>query len=1055
MDSTGSSPARETAEMETRMNTHQNPEMIENTIPTLLHCDIATPRWRTARLTPSASRLWRRAVGIPAVLLIAAQCVGTACGQTALTNGLAQDGAISAAAETGTWTIAATKGDRVVVQIAKLSGGAAFTPAIEILAPNGLPQGTRSGGVAARLDIQAEFTGTYTVNVTDANGTGTGTYRLRLAQVPLAFTVPTGDEGGPMTNGVSHQGTIDVGDLDLWTLSAGAGDRIVLQISKLTGGASFMPMIELFGPDGSRIGADHGVVAARLDSQAPVAGTYTVLVSDALQTGSGTYQLQLAQVPGAFTVPAGDEGGPLADGADQDGTIQLGDLDLWTFTAASGDLINLQITELTGGASFTPMIELFSPDGQRLREAQGGSGAALERVIESAGTYTVLVSDATLTGSGTYRLHLTRSTIAPLGANVLTNGGTVLGSISAAGETNHWIFPASVGNTLIVRIGKASGTTFVPWIRLLTPSGTQVGSASSSAGAEIAVAATNSGTFTVVVGDNSSGHNQTGTYRLTLAKPGSPIVVLPTDEGGPMTNGVMHTGMIDVGDLDVWNFTANAGDNLVVRMGELVSGSLTPYLRLYGPDGSLLDFASYATASQVAARATNSGTFTVVAGDFSSSYAGSGTYRLKLGKTGSPIVVLPTDEGGPLTNGVMHTGSIDVGDMDVWSFTANAGDSLVVRMGELVGGSLTPYLRLFGPDGSLLDSGSYATAAEVTARATNSGTFTVIATDLSGAYSGSGTYRLKLGKTGSPIVVLPTDEGGPMTNGVMHTGNIDVGDMDVWSFRADAGDSLVVRMGELVSSSLTPYLRLFGPDGSLLDSGSYATAAEVTARATNSGTFTVIATDLSGAYSGSGTYRLTQVRTGNPLFVSVGDEGGSFTGANSYDGTLDVGDLDAWTFTAWSGDSISLRVDELVNGSSLTPWLRLYGSDGTLLNTISGAATAQISRTAPSNGTYTVVLADLSGAYSGSGTYRLTVNGLTDGFKVRMLRATGGVPRLVAIGGVPDASFVLLSTTNLLVPVAQWTPVLTNPFTSQGVFNYTNASNPALPQQYFRFFDPN
>ena len=728
--------------------------------------------------------------------------------QGVLTNGLAQDGAMSASAETATWTVAATRGDRVVVQIAKLTGGAGFTPEIEIVTPNGSSLGVKTGGVAARLDVQAEFTGTYAVNVTDANRTGTGTYRLRLAQAPLAFIVPSGDEGGSLTNGVSHQGAIDVGDLDLWTFTVGAGDRIVVQVSEVTGGASFTPMIELFGPDGSRIGADPGGVAARLDAQAAAAGTYTVLVSDAAQTGSGTYQLQLAQVPGVFTVPAGDDGGVLADGADQDGTIQLGDLDMWTFTAAAGDLINLQLTELTGGASFTPMIELFAPNGDRRGAAQGGAGAALEKAIEIGGTYTVLISDAAQTGSGTYRLHLTRSSLAPPGANVLTNGGTVLASISSAGQTNYWTFPASVGDTTIVRIGKASGATFVPWIRLLTPGGTQIGSASSSAGAEIAVTATNSGTFTVMVSDNSAGRNQTGTYRLTLAKPGSLVVVPPGDEGGPMTNSASATGTIDVGDLDVWSFTANVGENIVVRMGEMVSGSpLTPHLRLFGPNGALLStYGNSGAASEVSTRATNSGAFTVVASDLSSAYAGSGTYRLKLAKTGSPIVVSLGDEGGSITNGVLYTGMIDVGDLDVWNFTANAGDTLVVRMGELVSSSaLLPYLRLFGPDGALLSTyGNSGAASEVSTRATNSGTFTVIGTDLSTAYTGSGTYRLKVAKTGSPIVVLPTDEGGPMTNGVMHTGMIDVGGLDVWNFTANAGDTMVVRMGELVSGSSCP-----------------------------------------------------------------------------------------------------------------------------------------------------------------------------------------------------------------------------------------------------------
>src|SRR5204862_1107717 len=132
--------------------------------------------------------------------------------------------------------------------------------------------------------------GTFTVTVRDLNQTGTGTYRLRLAQVPGAFTVPVGDEGGAMSNGTNHQGTIEAGDLDLWTIAASAGDRIAVQIGEVSGGAAFAPMIEIFSPNGTRLGASSGAVAARLDLQAAASGTYTVLVSDGNQTGSGTYQ---------------------------------------------------------------------------------------------------------------------------------------------------------------------------------------------------------------------------------------------------------------------------------------------------------------------------------------------------------------------------------------------------------------------------------------------------------------------------------------------------------------------------------------------------------------------------------------------------------------------------------------------------------------------------------------------------------------------------------------------------------------------------------------------
>ena len=54
-------------------------------------------------------------------------------------------------------------------------------------------------------------------------------------------------------------------------------------------------------------------------------------------------------------------------------------------------------------------------------------------------------------------------------------------------------------------------------------------------------------------------------------------------------------------------------------------------------------------------------------------------------------------------------GTISVGDLDAWSFSANAGDSVVVRVGQLTtAGYFNPWLRIYGPDGALVGSGAIA-----------------------------------------------------------------------------------------------------------------------------------------------------------------------------------------------------------------------------------------------------------------------------------------------------------------------------------------------------------
>jgi hypothetical protein len=493
---------------------------------------------------------------------------------------------------------------------------------------------------------------------------------------------------------------------------------------------------------------------------------------------------------------------------------------------------------------------------------------------------------------------------------------------------------------------------------------------------------------------------------------------------------------------------SQCGKSIAVWVGETTAGSLVPWLRLFGPDGVQLTSDFNVAAAEVTARATNSGRFTVIVGDGNNGLGGTGGYRLSLARTGSALVISPSDEGGALTNGTTYIAAIDTGDVDAWSFIANAGESIVVRAGETVSSGLTPWIRLFGPNGVLLDEDFKVAAAEVTLRATNSGTFTVIVGDGNNGRGGTGNYRLSLARTGSALMISPSDEGDGLVNGTTYLATIDTGDIDAWTFTANAGDNLIVRAGETTTSGLTPWLRLYGPNGVLLNADFNTAVAEVTARATNSGTFLVVVGDGSVGLGGSGNYRLSLARTGGPLVITSGDEGGGMTAQSVYDAAIEVGDLDAWTFTACAGDRISLRVEEVVPGSPLTPWIRLYGRDGALLNSSSGTASADIIRAAPASGTYLVLVGDGTTALGGSGLYRLTAGGLYAGIRICPARVGTNFVAIGA-GGTAGQTYVVLTATNVAIPLALWRPILTNQFLSFGDFSFTNVIDFNRPEQYF------
>src|SRR5205085_2913304 len=119
-----------------------------------------------------------------------------------------------------------------------------------------------------------------------------------------------------------------------------------------------------------------GALWAEGDFTAPATGTYTVLVNrtDGAD-GVGTYALTLAQAPGGFVVPAGDDGGPIANGANVTGTILRGDLDQWTFPANAGDAVSVTASEVGANTPFQPGLRVHGPTGQLLVNTSGDISA--------------------------------------------------------------------------------------------------------------------------------------------------------------------------------------------------------------------------------------------------------------------------------------------------------------------------------------------------------------------------------------------------------------------------------------------------------------------------------------------------------------------------------------------------------------------------------------------------------------------------------------------------------------------------------------------------------
>jgi hypothetical protein len=99
---------------------------------------------------------------------------------------------------------------------------------------------------------------------------------------------------------------------------------------------------------------------------------------------------------------------------------------------------------------------------------------------------------------------------------------------------------------------------------------------------------------------------------------------------------------------------------------------------------------------------------------------------------------------GALSNGARHLGEIaPAGDADSWTLSANANDSLFVRVGAT---NFTPRIRIFGPNnepvGEVVSPRLDTRDVFLIAQATNSGTYTILVSSTTATGASTGAYGL-------------------------------------------------------------------------------------------------------------------------------------------------------------------------------------------------------------------------------------------------------------------------------------------------------------------------
>jgi len=767
-------------------------------------------------------------------------------------------------------------------------------------------------------------------------------------------------------------GTISTpNQVDSYTFSAAAGGSVYAAAADTVAGSPLTVVLALRAPDGTVLKQSASATGTSiLATNLAQAGTYTLNVSGQFGT-LGSYAMTLA-LPGVAPVP-GTDAGPIASGAYHTAAITAGDLDVYTIAGTAGGSLLAAIGKLDAGSPFTPTILTFSPSGALLGNTAGATGTNdLVRNLPATGTYYVVAADQFSQNTGNYGISIATfggpQTVSPGDeGGPIPSGAHQSGAITP-GDFDVYTISGTSGGSLLAAIGKLDpASPFTPTILTFSPSGTLLTDVAGAPGTNTLIRnLPASGTYYVVALDQFS--QNTGNYGISVATFGGPQTVSPGDEGGPIASGAHQSGAITPGDFDVYTISATSAGSLLASIGKLDPTSpFTPTLLIFSPTGVVLSNVAGATGTNTLLKnLAATGTYYVVALDqFSQN---TGNYGLSVARFGGSQTVSPGEQGGPLASGAYRTGAIALGDFDVYTMTASAGQTLVAAIGDLDTTSpFVPTLLVFSPTGDTLSNVAGAGGANLLLKnLPATGTYAIVALDQFG--QNTGRYGLTAVEGGAGVVqtVSPGDEGGPLNSAERRLGTIAPGDIDAYTFTLAPGNGAFWTVGQTVENSFSPRLIIMDPNGTVLSNtanGKGSAASLPAAGAVAAGTYTALVLDAFGSQSGE--YALTGVAV--PAAQTPDDDGGALVAGQPRAGALPPGDADVYNVTATAGQKLTFNLAKTGTGS-LSPEMIVYRPDGS----IAGASGAQVVVNSAAAGNYTIVVADSAG--NGSGAYSIGLN---------------------------------------------------------------------------------
>ncbi|MGO9344093.1 MAG: hypothetical protein ACLP6E_16515 [Acidimicrobiales bacterium] len=324
-----------------------------------------------------ASRTLERADTMPA-------CSNTA----AISYGEAPQVAnIAVAGEIDCFTFSGTSGDLEFTNLDVTSGD--VSPFIDIFKPDGISNcgGPYEGPGGCPLDE----TGTWTIELSDADGTHTGSMNVAINRTDLAVGCKNLPYGPTTLKGKVKT----IAAISCFSFSGNSGDVDYVHVVGVKG-ALGTPEMTLGAPDGSE--PCGSVELGTLECMLSESGTQSLLVYADRGAVTGKYNISIQRLTDPVQCPTlVKKGASDASSIATDGQVRC-----FKLAGKNGEKITATLTGVTG--TLEPLMDLFDPAGTSVA---AGPGETLSYTLNSTGTWVILIEDDGGTGLGNFTIALT------------------------------------------------------------------------------------------------------------------------------------------------------------------------------------------------------------------------------------------------------------------------------------------------------------------------------------------------------------------------------------------------------------------------------------------------------------------------------------------------------------------------------------------------------------------------------------------------------------------------------------------------------------------------